>query len=106
MFKDNRSDEFDEVYAYQLAAGERHLLHIENGYYDELQMDDMDNDYESDKLQPDGQVADAKSVDSSLTDAQHFEKKEDVNDVSDECEANAPSSSSIYATTLMITFLR
>ncbi|GJZ44988.1 hypothetical protein Tco_0592584, partial [Tanacetum coccineum] len=45
----NRGDEFDEEYAYQLAAGERHLIHIENGYYDELQMDDMDNDYESDK---------------------------------------------------------
>ncbi|GKB43243.1 1-phosphatidylinositol-3-phosphate 5-kinase FAB1B-like protein [Tanacetum coccineum] len=95
----NRGDEFDEEYAYQLAAGDRHLLHIENGYYDELQMDDMDNDYESDKVNPDGKPADAKSVDSSLTDAQPLEKKEDVNDVSDECEADAPSSSSIYATT-------
>ncbi|GJX75889.1 hypothetical protein Tco_0322700, partial [Tanacetum coccineum] len=46
----NRGDEFDEEYAYQLAAGERHLIHIENGYYDELQMDDMNNDYESDKV--------------------------------------------------------
>nr|GEW42411.1 1-phosphatidylinositol-3-phosphate 5-kinase FAB1B-like [Tanacetum cinerariifolium] len=42
-------DEFDEEYAYQLVASERHLIHIENGYYDELQMNDMENDYESNK---------------------------------------------------------
>nr|GEX43233.1 1-phosphatidylinositol-3-phosphate 5-kinase FAB1B-like [Tanacetum cinerariifolium] len=92
-------DESDEEYAYQLAAGDRHLLHIENGYDDELQMDDMDNDYESHKVNPDGQPADAKSVDSALTGAQALEEKEDVNDVSDESEVEASSSSSIYATT-------
>nr|GEZ82513.1 hypothetical protein [Tanacetum cinerariifolium] len=92
-------DESDEEYAYKLAAGDRHLLHIENGYDDELQMDDMDNDYESHKVNPDGQPADAKSVDSALTGAQALEEKEDVNDVSDESEVEASSSSSIYATT-------
>nr|GFC31500.1 1-phosphatidylinositol-3-phosphate 5-kinase FAB1B-like [Tanacetum cinerariifolium] len=56
----NRVDEFDEEYAYLLAASERHLIHIENGYYDELQMDDMDNNYESDKVNPDGQPTDVK----------------------------------------------
>nr|GEW17846.1 1-phosphatidylinositol-3-phosphate 5-kinase FAB1B-like [Tanacetum cinerariifolium] len=95
----NRGDESDEEYAYQLAAGDRHLLHIENGYDDDLQMDDMDNDYESHKVNPDGQPADAKSVDSALTGAQALEEKEDVNDVSDESEVEASSSSSIYATT-------
>nr|GFA73474.1 1-phosphatidylinositol-3-phosphate 5-kinase FAB1B-like [Tanacetum cinerariifolium] len=47
-------------------------------------MDDMDNDYESHKVNPDGQPADAKSVDSALTGAQALEEKEDLNDVSDE----------------------
>nr|GFA08601.1 1-phosphatidylinositol-3-phosphate 5-kinase FAB1B-like [Tanacetum cinerariifolium] len=50
-------------------------------------------------LNPDGQPADAKSVDSALTGAQALEEKEDVNDVSDESEVEASSSSSIYATT-------
>ncbi|KAK1416942.1 hypothetical protein QVD17_26061 [Tagetes erecta] len=87
----NRADDFDEEFAYQLASGGRHILQIENGYYDELQLDDIDNDYESLK------TADEKSVSScslqtSFEAGQQLEKKEDVNDVSDECEG----SSSMY----------
>ncbi|XP_071686037.1 1-phosphatidylinositol-3-phosphate 5-kinase FAB1B-like [Rutidosis leptorrhynchoides] len=91
----NRGDDFDEEYAYQLAAaGGRHLLQVENGYYDELQMDDIDNDYESHKVYSDEQPADAKSASScSLQDVQQLEKKGDTQDSRDEGEA----SSSLYA---------
>nr|XP_043626802.1 1-phosphatidylinositol-3-phosphate 5-kinase FAB1B [Erigeron canadensis] len=89
----NRGEDFDEEYAYQLATGGRQILQIENGYYDESMLDDMDTDYDSQKGHLDGQAADAKSESScSLQDVQQLEKKEDANDVSDECEA----SSSMY----------
>ncbi|XP_071716617.1 1-phosphatidylinositol-3-phosphate 5-kinase FAB1B-like [Rutidosis leptorrhynchoides] len=83
----NRGDDFDEDYAYQLAAaGGRHLLQIENGYYDELQLDiDIDNVSHN----SDGQAADAKSASRCFVQ----EKKEDTQDVRDDSEA----SSSIYA---------
>ncbi|KAD6794740.1 hypothetical protein E3N88_05636 [Mikania micrantha] len=90
----NRGDNFDEEYAYRLASGGRRILQIDNGYYDELQLDDIDNDYESFK------DADAKSASSCSLQASfdamqqvQLEKKEDANDVSDGCEG----SSSMYA---------
>ncbi|KAI3716390.1 hypothetical protein L6452_23707 [Arctium lappa] len=99
----NRGDDFDEEFAYQLATGGTGLLQIDNSYYDELPLDDMDNDYESHKVHPDGEAADAKSVsgcslqtsfDSRVSEVvQPLEKKEDARDVSDECEAP----SSLYA---------
>lgn len=99
-FIDTRGDDFDEEFAYQLATGGTHILQIDNEYYDELHLDDMDNDYESHKVDPDEQAADAKSVSSgSFQDVPQLEKREDGNDgndgndVNDECEA----SSSLYA---------
>ncbi|KAD4584901.1 hypothetical protein E3N88_22502 [Mikania micrantha] len=73
----NRGDEFNNS---------RHLSHVDDAYYDQLQFDD----YGSRKVHPDGVAADASN--SLLQNS--FERNEDEHDVSDECEA---SSSSLYA---------
>lgn len=101
-------DDFDEEFAYQLATSGGHVLQMDNGYYDELQMDDMDNDYESHKVNPDAEPHDVTSVsscslqtafDHTVSEAVQLEKKEDTHththtrNVSDDCEA---SSSSLY----------
>ncbi|KAJ0523447.1 putative 1-phosphatidylinositol-3-phosphate 5-kinase chromatin regulator PHD family [Helianthus annuus] len=85
-------DEFDEEFAYRLASGGRHMLPMDDGYYDELQMDDTDNDYESCKA-VDTKSASSCSLQASFDASQQLEKKEDANDVSDECEG----SSAMYA---------
>ncbi|KAL4589315.1 hypothetical protein LXL04_002221 [Taraxacum kok-saghyz] len=99
-------DDFDEEFAYQLATSGGHVLQIDNGYYDELQMDDMDNEFESHKIHTDGEPHDVTSVSSCSLQTTfdpivtETEKKQDTlthtptHDVSDECEA---SSSSLYA---------
>ncbi|KAL7607031.1 hypothetical protein Lser_V15G17235 [Lactuca serriola] len=101
-------DDFDEEFAYQLATSGGHVLQMDNGYYDELQMDDMDNDYESHKVNPDAEPHDVTSVsscslqtafDHTVSEAVQLEKKEDTHththtrNVSGDCEA---SSSSLY----------
>ncbi|KAI3524910.1 hypothetical protein L1887_03579 [Cichorium endivia] len=108
----NRGDDFDEEFAYQLATSGGHVLQIDNGYYDELHMDDMDTDYESHKEHHDEEPPDATrtasscslqtAFDPTVSEPVQLEKKEDTltpthahtPDVSDECEA---SSSSLYA---------
>ncbi|XP_076883986.1 1-phosphatidylinositol-3-phosphate 5-kinase FAB1B-like [Bidens hawaiensis] len=87
----NRGDAFDEELAYQLASGGRHMLQIDDGYYDELHLDDTDNDYEPHKF-ADATSASSCSLQASFEAVQQLEKKEDANDVSDECEG----SSSMY----------
>ncbi|KAI3684120.1 hypothetical protein L6452_33339 [Arctium lappa] len=92
----NRGDDFNDEFAYS-----RHHSH-DNAYYDELQLDDVGNDYGSRKVHPDGEAADGKSASSSSLQnsfdsrgsegVQQLEEKEDEHDVSDECEA----SSSLY----------
>ncbi|XP_023734743.1 1-phosphatidylinositol-3-phosphate 5-kinase FAB1B [Lactuca sativa] len=72
---------------------------VDNSYYDELQLDDVSNDYGSRKVHPDGEEATVAKSESSSSlqnsfDSRYFEKKEDEPDVNDECEA---SSSSLYA---------
>lgn len=75
---------------------------VDNSYYDELQLEDVGNDYGSRKVHPDGEEAtDAKSESSSSLQnsfdygcSDGVQKKEDEHDVNDECEA---SSSSLYA---------
>ncbi|KAI3512463.1 hypothetical protein L1887_19779 [Cichorium endivia] len=80
---------------------------VDNSYYDELQLDDVSNDYGSRKVHPDGEEEEeavlAKSESSSSLQnsfdsrfSECVQKKEDehLQDINDECEA---SSSSLYA---------
>ncbi|KAK9078393.1 hypothetical protein SSX86_002450 [Deinandra increscens subsp. villosa] len=87
----DRGDDFDEEFAYQLASGGGHILQIENGYYDELQLEDTDNDYESHKA-TDAKSESSCSLQASFETVQQLEKKDDANGVSDEGEG----SSSMY----------
>ncbi|KAK9281176.1 hypothetical protein L1049_004071 [Liquidambar formosana] len=96
----NRSDDDDDEYGvYQLDCKTRNFPQV-NDYYSQVEYDMIDNDYKSRKVHPDGENIDAKSVSSSplhnsfdshsSEGIQQREKKEDEDDIGDECEA--PSS--------------
>ncbi|KAL6996192.1 1-phosphatidylinositol-3-phosphate 5-kinase fab1b [Sarracenia purpurea var. burkii] len=101
-FCTNRSDDDDEFGVLQLNSKTRHFPQS-NGYYSQVEYDEIDNGYGSHKVHPDGETMDAKSVSSSSLhnsfdsvgseDTQQIVKKEDEHDTGDECEAP----SSLYA---------
>ncbi|KAL2510799.1 1-phosphatidylinositol-3-phosphate 5-kinase FAB1B [Abeliophyllum distichum] len=65
-FCTNRSDGDDEEFGvYHLDSERRHFSQV-NGYYGPVEFDDIDNDYESRKVHPDGEVVVSKSVSISL----------------------------------------
>lgn len=99
-FCTNRSDDDDEEFRYQLDSKAGQFSQVNNGYYGQGQCSEIDNEYGSRKVHPDGEAADAKSMSSSSLHnsydsrgsevIQQLEKKEEEHDVGDECEA--PSS--------------
>ncbi|XP_055827740.1 1-phosphatidylinositol-3-phosphate 5-kinase FAB1B-like isoform X2 [Solanum dulcamara] len=91
-------DEDDEYGVYQLDSQGKHYSQT-NGYFSYVDDDDIDKDYVSHKVHPNGEATDEKSV-SSLTsqnnvDPQASEEVQQIvkQDISDESEA----SSSLYA---------
>ncbi|KAL7162801.1 hypothetical protein ACSBR2_043142 [Camellia fascicularis] len=96
----NRSDDDDDEYgSYRLDSKTGHFPQT-NGYYAQVEFDEIDNGYSSHKVHPDGEAIDTNSVSSSLLHnsfhsvgsegIQQLVKKEDERDIGDECEA--PSS--------------
>ncbi|KAM7471908.1 hypothetical protein LguiA_010091 [Lonicera macranthoides] len=99
----NRSDdEDDEFGVYPLDSRTGHFPRV-NGYFDQVQFDEIDNEYGSLKIHPDGESMDTKCMSSSplhnsfdspgSEGVQQLAKKEVEHDISDECEAP----SSLYA---------
>ncbi|XP_057514257.1 1-phosphatidylinositol-3-phosphate 5-kinase FAB1B-like [Actinidia eriantha] len=96
----NRSDDDDDEFG---VSKTRHF-HQPNGYYAEVEFDEIHNGYSSHKVHPDGETIDTQSVrSSSLHNSfdsvgsegiQQLVKKEDEHDIGDECEAP----SSLYPT--------
>lgn len=96
----NRSDDEDDEYGvYRLDSGTSHFPQA-NDFYSQVDFDEIDNDYGSHKVHPDGEDSNTKSLSSSplhhscdsqgLEGNQEVGKKEDEHDIGDECEA--PSS--------------
>ncbi|KAA8541584.1 hypothetical protein F0562_022736 [Nyssa sinensis] len=99
----NRSDDDDEEFGnYQIGSETRHFPQV-NGLYCQVKFDEINNDYGSRKVHPDGENIDTKSLSSSSLHnsfdshgsegIQQLVKKEDEHDIGDECEAQ----SSLYA---------
>ncbi|CAK9179826.1 unnamed protein product [Ilex paraguariensis] len=99
----NRSDDDDDEYGvYRLDSNPPHFPRV-NGYYGQVQFDEIDNDYGSHKVHPDAEAIDTRSMGSSSLHnsfdsqcsevVQHLVKK-DKHDTGDQCEAP----SSLYAT--------
>ncbi|KAL2555055.1 1-phosphatidylinositol-3-phosphate 5-kinase FAB1B [Forsythia ovata] len=95
-FCTNRSDGDDEEFrVYHLDSERRHFSQV-NGYYGPVEFDDIDNDYESRKVHPDGEVVVSKSVSISLLqnsfesqsseEVQQIVEKEVERDIGNECE--------------------
>lgn len=100
MFSGIRSDDEDDEYGvYRLDSGTSHFPQA-NDFYSQVDFDEIDNDYGSHKVHPDGEDSNTKSLSSSplhhscdsqgLEGNQEVGKKEDEHDIGDECEA--PSS--------------
>ncbi|CAI9766054.1 unnamed protein product [Fraxinus pennsylvanica] len=94
-FCTNRSDGDDEEFGvYHLDSERRHFSQV-NGYYGPVEFDDIENDYESRKVHPDG-VVDSESMSIALLqnssesqaskEVQQIAKKEVEHDIDDECE--------------------
>ncbi|KAI3463193.1 hypothetical protein Pfo_019856 [Paulownia fortunei] len=96
-FCPNRSDDEDEEFGVsRLGSRTSHLSQV-NGYLGHVQFDDIDNDYKSRKVHPDGDAVDSTTMDSfSLQNSfdsqapgevQQVVQKGVEHDISDECEA-------------------
>ncbi|CAI9779928.1 unnamed protein product [Fraxinus pennsylvanica] len=86
----NRSDADDEEFGvYHLDSERRHFPQF-NGYYDPVEFDDIDNDYESRNVHPDGEVVDIallqNSFESPASEVHQIVEKEVEHDIGDECE--------------------
>ena len=101
FFGTRSDDEDDEFGVYQLDSRTGHFPQV-NGYFDQVQFDEIDNEYGSHKIHPDGESMDTKcmrssplhnSFDSHGSEGVQLAKKEVEHDISDECEAP----SSLYA---------
>ncbi|KAL2555058.1 1-phosphatidylinositol-3-phosphate 5-kinase FAB1B [Forsythia ovata] len=81
-FCTNRSDGDDEEFGvYHLDSERRHFSQV-NGYYGPVEFDDIDNDYESRKVHPDGEVVVSKSVSiSSLQNSFESQASEEVQQI-------------------------
>ncbi|XAR51301.1 1-phosphatidylinositol-3-phosphate 5-kinase [Bertholletia excelsa] len=99
----NRSDDDDEEFGvYRLDSETGHLPQV-NRYLGQLEFDEINRDYRTHKVHPDGETIDIKSVSSSSLynsfksgvseGIQPLVKKEDEHYLGDECEAH----SSLYA---------
>lgn len=84
----NRSDDEDEVVS-QLSSRTSHFSDA-NGYFGNVQFDDIDNDYNSYKVNLDGEVVGSKGVNLALGEVQQVLEKGVEYDISDECEAPSP----------------
>ncbi|GFZ04351.1 phosphatidylinositol-4-phosphate 5-kinase family protein [Actinidia rufa] len=100
----NRSDDDDDEFGVLRLDSKTRHFHQTNGYYAEVEFDEIHNGYSSHKVHPDGETIDTKSVrSSSLHNSfnsvgsegiQQLVKKEGEHDIGDECEAP----SSLYPT--------
>lgn len=95
-FRIRVNDEDDEFGVYQLDSNRRHFTPV-NGYYEHMQFDDIYDEYGLQKVHPDGEAVDTKSL-SSLSlyasfdsrtseEVQQLVRKEGEPDVGEECEA-------------------
>ncbi|XP_057504407.1 1-phosphatidylinositol-3-phosphate 5-kinase FAB1B-like isoform X2 [Actinidia eriantha] len=100
----NRSDDDDDEFGVLRLDSKTRHVHQTNGYYAQVEFDEIHNGYSSHKVHPDGETIDTKSVScSSLHNSfdsvgsegiQQLVKKEGEHDIGDECEAP----SSLYPT--------
>ncbi|KAG8380214.1 hypothetical protein BUALT_Bualt07G0170100 [Buddleja alternifolia] len=101
-FCTNRSDDDDEEFGMShIGPGTTNFSQV-NGYYGHVQYDDINSDYKSRKVHPDGDAVDSKSMSfSSVQNSFDLQASEEVQqivkgvevDIGDECEAP----SSLYA---------
>ncbi|XVF35214.1 hypothetical protein REPUB_Repub18cG0126200 [Reevesia pubescens] len=96
-FCGNRSDDEDDYGAYRSDSESRHYAHAE-GYYGAINIDEIDRVYGSDKVHPDGENIDVKSLSGSPL-AENFDtqsvngikKFEEVNERENADEGEAPA---------------
>ncbi|KAI3455674.1 hypothetical protein Pfo_012337 [Paulownia fortunei] len=99
-FCQNRSDDDEEEFAMSHLGSTTSHFSQANGYYGHVQFDDINSDYKSHKVHPDGDAVDSKCTSSSPLqnsfDSQNSEEVQQIvrkgveRDIGDECEA--PSS--------------